>query len=136
MTTSADLQRINPQSLAKPSGFAHAVAAGDLVFLAGQTGMDPAGAIVTGGLVAQFGQALSNLLEALRAAGGGPEHLAKVTIYIVDIPAYREAAREIGAVWRRLAGSDYPAAAGIGVARLWDDDALVEIDGIAVVPRA
>ena len=60
--------------------------------------------------------------------------MSKVTIYIVDVPAYRGAAREIGAVWRRLAGRDYPAAAGIGVARLWDDDALVEIEGVAVLP--
>jgi enamine deaminase RidA (YjgF/YER057c/UK114 family) len=128
------IERINPDNLAKPSGFAHAVTADDLVFLAGQTGMDADGAIVEGGLVAQFERALGNLLTALAAAGGGPEHLVKVTIYIVDVPAYRSQAGQIGAVWRRLAGRDYPAAAGIGVARLWDDEALVEIDGIAVVP--
>ena len=128
------IERINPDTLARPSGFSHAVAAGEMVFLAGQTGMDASGAIVTGGLVAQFEQALANVLEALAAAGGTPEHLTKVTIYIVDVPAYRQAAREIGAVWRRLAGREYPAMAGIGVARLWDDAALVEIEGIAVVP--
>ena len=128
------IERINPDNLAKPSGFAHAVTADDLVFLAGQTGMDTDGAIVEGGLVAQFERALGNLLTALAAAGGGPEHLVKVTIYIVDVPAYRAQAGQIGAVWRRLAGRDYPAAAGIGVARLWDDEALVEIEGIAVVP--
>jgi enamine deaminase RidA (YjgF/YER057c/UK114 family) len=127
--------RINPPSLAKPSGFAHAVkATGTAVYLAGQTGMTPDGRIVAGGIVAQFEQALANLTEALRAAGGAPEHLVKVTIYIVDVPLYRDHAREIGAIWRRLAGREYPAAAGIGVARLWDDDALVEIEGIAVLP--
>jgi enamine deaminase RidA (YjgF/YER057c/UK114 family) len=131
------IERINPPSLAAPSGFSHAVAAtGRLVFLAGQTGMAPDGSIVGGGLVAQFEQALGNLLTALSAAGGEPSHLVKVTIYIVDVPAYRSAAREIGAVWRRLAGRDYPAAAGIGVARLWDDEALVEIEGVAVLPQA
>jgi len=129
------IERINPETLARASGFSHAVrAAGTTVYLAGQTGMDPSGAIVAGGVVTQFAQALGNLIEALRAAGGEPAHLTKVTIYIVDVPAYREAAREIGAVWRRLAGRDYPAAAGIGVARLWDDDALVEIEGVAVLP--
>jgi enamine deaminase RidA (YjgF/YER057c/UK114 family) len=129
------IERINPESLAKPSGFAHAVkATGATVYLAGQTGMAPDGGIVDGGIVAQFERALANLLVALREAGGEPEHLTKITIYIVDVPLYREHAREIGAVWRRLAGRDYPAAAGIGVARLWDDDALVEIEGIAVLP--
>ena len=80
-------------------------------------------------------QALANLLTALRAAGGGPEHLAALTIYIVDVPDYRAHARAIGEVWRRLAGRDYPATAGIGVARLWDDDALVEVQGVAEIPE-
>jgi enamine deaminase RidA (YjgF/YER057c/UK114 family) len=129
------IERINPPSLATPSGFSHAVTAhsGRLVFLAGQTGMAADGTIVAGGLVAQFEQALGNLLAALEAAGGTASDLAKVTIYIVDVPAYRAAARQIGAVWRKLAGREYPAAAGIGVARLWDDEALVEIEGIAVI---
>ena len=127
------LQRVNPESLAKPSGFSHAVVgSGTVVFLAGQTGMAVDGSIVEGGLVPQFEQALSNLLEALRAAGGEPSHLASCTVYIVDVEDYRSKAREIGAVWRRLAGTDYPAMAGIGISRLWDDDALVEIQGFAM----
>jgi len=96
--------------------------------------MDADGAIIHGGMVAQFEQALTNLLTALAAAGGAPDQLVRVTIYITDVPAYRAAAAEIGAAWRRLAGRDYPAMAGIGVGRLWDDDALVEIEGIAVLP--
>ena len=120
------MERIDPPELARPSGFAHAVVAeGRTVFLGGQTGMDADGRIVDGGVVAQFEQALGNLLTALRAAGGGPEHLAQLTISIVDMDDYRAHAREIGRVWRRLAGSQYPATAGIGVARLWDADALV-----------
>jgi enamine deaminase RidA (YjgF/YER057c/UK114 family) len=130
------LERINPEALARPSGFAHAVRATGTVtvHLAGQTAMDAEGRIVGGGVVAQFEQALTNVLTALRAAGGGPEHLASVTIYIVDVEDYRAHAHEIGQVWRRLAGSDYPAIAGIGVARLWDDDALVELQGTAELP--
>jgi enamine deaminase RidA (YjgF/YER057c/UK114 family) len=130
------LERINPDELARPSGFSHAVRATGTVtvHLAGQTGMDAEGQIVAGGVVAQFEQALTNLLVALRAAGGEPEHLAALTIYIVDVPDYRTHAREIGQVWRRLAGTDYPATAGIGIARLWDDDALVELQGTAEVP--
>jgi enamine deaminase RidA (YjgF/YER057c/UK114 family) len=130
------LERINPEALARPSGFAHAVRATGTVtvHLAGQTAMDAEGRIVDGGIVAQFEQALGNVLTALRAAGGGPEHLASLTIYIVDVEDYRAHAREIGQVWRRLAGTDYPATAGIGIARLWDDDALVELQGTAELP--
>jgi enamine deaminase RidA (YjgF/YER057c/UK114 family) len=131
------LERINPDSLGRPSGFAHAVRATDTVrvYLAGQTALDKSGSIVGTGIVAQFEQALTNLLTALASAGGRPEHLATVTIYIVDLADYRAHAREIGAVWRRLAGTEYPAMAGIGIARLWDDDALVELQGIAEILR-
>lgn len=130
------LERVNPPSLPAPSGFSHAVTArgGSLVFLAGQTALDADGRIADGGIVVQFEQALSNLLLALRAAGGGPEHLAKVTIFAVDPEDYRAHAREIGDVWQRLAGRDYPAMALIGIVRLWDAPALVELEGIAVLP--
>jgi enamine deaminase RidA (YjgF/YER057c/UK114 family) len=129
-----DLNRINPASLAKPSGFSHAIVArGTSVFLAGQTGMDAGGAIVAGGVVTQFEQALANLLTALREAGGAPDRLASLTIYIVDMDDYRAHAREIGEVWQRLVGSGHPASAGIGVSRLWDADALVELQGYAVL---
>lgn len=128
------LERINPDTLARPSGFSHAVVGeGKLVFLAGQTAMDADGHIVGTGVVEQFEQALGNLLTALRAAGGEPNQLASVTIYIVDVADYRAHAREVGAVWQRLVGRDYPAMAGVGIARLWDDDALVEIQGFAVL---
>ena len=128
--------RVNPPGLAAPSGFSHAVVAegSRVVFLAGQTGMEATGAIVGGGLVAQFERALANLLGALEAAGGRPEDLASLTVYIVDMDDYRTRARDLGAVWRRLAGRDYPAMAGIGVARLWDAEALVELQGAAVLP--
>jgi enamine deaminase RidA (YjgF/YER057c/UK114 family) len=126
---------VNPPELARPSGFSHAtVGRGRVVFLAGQTAMDRSGRIVSGGVVAQFEQALANLLLALRAAGGGPADLASLTIYSVDLADYRAHAKEIGAVWRRLVGAAYPAMAGIGVARLWDEDALVEVQGYAVLP--
>lgn len=131
------LERINPEELGRPSGFAHAVRATDTarVYLAGQTALDSSGAIVGSTIVEQFEQALGNLLTALAAAGGAAEHLATVTIYIVDVDDYRANAREIGAVWRRLAGTEYPAMAGIGIARLWDEEALVELQGVAEIPR-
>ena len=128
------IARINPSSLATPRGFSHAVVAeGRVVFLAGQTGLDIDGQVVAGGLVAQFEQALANLLVALEEAGGQPEQLTSMTIYIVDMDDYLEHASELGRVWRRLVGSEYPAMAGIGVSRLWDADALVEVQGFAVL---
>ncbi len=74
-----------------------------------------------------------NLLVALDAAGGQPTDLASLTVYAVDLADYRAHGAEIGAVWRRLAGRNYPAMAAIGVARLWDTQALVEVQGFAVI---
>ena len=135
MTASGDrLIRVNPVSLGKPSGFSHAVVAtGRTVHLAGQTALDAKGTVVGDGVVGQVEQALGNLLTALREAGGAPADLASLTVYIVDMDDYKAHAREIGAVWRRLVGTDYPAMAGIGVSRLWDVEALVEVQGVAVL---
>jgi len=110
------LERVNPPELARPRGFSHAVVGrGTMVFLAGQTALDPQGRIVGVDVVAQFDQALTNLLTALRSAGGRPDQLASLTVYATDLADYRARAPEIGAVWRRLVGTDYPAMAGIGV---------------------
>ncbi|MFG2210788.1 RidA family protein [Streptomyces sp. NPDC048638] len=131
----AGLERINPPHLAPPTGFSHAVRAtsGTMVFLAGQTALDAAGRIVGDGIVAQFERALHNLLAAAAASGAGPSDLAKLTVFAVDVADYRHHARELGQVWKRLVGSDFPAMAVIGATRLWDEAALVEIEGIAVV---
>lgn len=132
------LEFINPPELGKPSGFSHAVAATGTrrVHLAGQTALDAEGRIVAGGIVAQFDKALSNMLTALTAAGGQPTDIAAMTIYIVDMELYRSHAREIGDVWKRQIGRHYPALAGIGVARLWDEEALIEVQAIAEVATA
>ena len=127
-------ERINPATLARPSGFSHAVAAtGRMVFLAGQTGVDRDGNVAEGGVVPQFERALTNLLTALGAAGGLPSDLVSLTIYLTDVAGYQAHGKEIGAVWRRLAGTQYPAMAAVGVTRLWLPELLVEIQGIAVV---
>jgi enamine deaminase RidA (YjgF/YER057c/UK114 family) len=122
---------VNPPELAKPRGFAHGVVAGHYVFLAGQTALDADGRIVAGGIVEQFEQAFTNLLTALRAAGGRPEDLVDVTIYLTDVQEYQRHGRQIGEKWRALAGSDYPAMAGIGIRELWQPEALIEIKGVA-----
>ncbi|MFD3534389.1 RidA family protein [Streptomyces sp. NPDC058664] len=129
------LHRHNPAELSPPSGFSHAVTATGtrLVFLAGQTSLDTEGVVVGDTLTEQFTTALANLLTALRHAGGTPADLARVTVYTTDVAAYRAHAHELGRVWHRLAGRDYPAMAVIGVVRLWDEQALVELDGFAVL---
>ena len=137
------MERINPPELPRPSGFSHAVSvsaasvsaasagAGRLVFLAGQTGLDADGQVVPGGVVEQFERALHNLLVALAAAGGHAADLVSMTIYIVNIDDYRAHSAQIGTVWRRLAGAEYPAMAAVQVSRLWDPAAVVELQGIA-----
>ena len=131
------MERINPPGLARPSGFSHvvSVSADRLVFLAGQTGLDAEGQVVPGGVVPQFERALANLLTALAAAGGQAADLVTMTIYVVNIDDYRAHAKEIGAAWRRLAGTEYPAMAAVEVTRLWDPAALVEIQGVAALSR-
>lgn len=130
------VRRINPPELAPPVGFSHAVVAegSTIVLLAGQTALDSEGRIVGATIVEQFEKVLTNLLAALAAAGGTPDQLAKLTIFSVDPADYRANARDIGAVWQKLVGRDYPAMTLVGVTRLWDDDALVEIEGTAILP--
>ena len=129
-------ERINPPELSPPTGFSHAVVAtgSRTVFLAGQTALDANGKVVGDSLPEQFERALMNLLTALRAAGGTPSDLARVTVYATDIAAYRIHAPELGRIWRELAGRDYPAMAVVEVVRLWDEQATVELDGFAVLP--
>ncbi|MGK5691343.1 RidA family protein [Streptomyces sp. URMC 128] len=129
-------ERVNPPGLAPPAGFSHAVVASGsrLVFLAGQTALDGDGKVTGASLPEQFEKALTNLLAALAAAGGTPCDLARVTVYATDVAAYRSHARELGRLWRKLAGRDYPAMAVVEVVRLWDEEALVELDGFAVLP--
>ncbi|MFF9870228.1 RidA family protein [Streptomyces sp. NPDC013953] len=129
------LERVNPSELSPPTGFSHAVTAtgSRLVFLAGQTALDGNGRVVGETLPEQFETALGNLLAALKAAGGTPADLARVTVYATDVADYRARAPELGRVWRRLAGRDYPAMAVVGAVRLWDEQAMVELDGFAVL---
>lgn len=125
---------INPDALPTPSGYSHGTLAGNTLYLGGQTALDADMKIVSGGIVEQFRQAFSNVLVTLAAAGGRPEDLVSVTIYLTDIPDYQAHGKEIGRVWRELAGTSYPAMAGIGTTALWQPEALIEIMGVAVIP--
>ncbi|CCH77985.1 conserved hypothetical protein [Nostocoides japonicum T1-X7] len=125
---------VNPASLAAPSGYSHGTLSGNTLHLGGQTALDRDMRIVPGGIVEQFRQAFSNVLATLAEAGGVPSDLVSITIFLTDIPDYQAHGREIGRVWRELAGPVYPAMAGIGTTGLWQQEALIEIMGVAVIP--
>jgi enamine deaminase RidA (YjgF/YER057c/UK114 family) len=134
MTTDLAPIPVNPASLPTPSGYSHGTLSGNTLYLGGQTALDADMRIVDGGIVEQFRQAFGNVLTTLREAGGVPEDLVSLTIYLTDIPDYQAHGREIGAAWRELAGLVYPAMAGIGTTGLWQPEALIEILGVAVIP--
>lgn len=124
---------VNPESLPSPKGFAHGIEVDGVVFLGGQTALDKDMNIVPGGIVEQFRQAFSNVLETLRAAGGQPADIVSARIYLTDVEDYLANGREIGRIWRELAGREYPALAGIGVSRLWQEEAVIEIEAVAII---
>ncbi|TQS40614.1 RidA family protein [Cryptosporangium phraense] len=129
------VRRVNPFELPKPRGYSHAtIATGQLVFLAAQTGADRDARIVDGGLVAQFDRAVQNLLVALAAAGGTPEHLTRIEIQVTSIDDYKGASRAIGNIWRSLLGGAAPALTVAEVRRLWDPEAVLQVSGHAVIP--
>ena len=120
---------INPAGWAEPKGYSNGMLAkGRILHVAGQIG---------GGadFVAQFGAALDNVLAVITAAGGSPEHIAEMTVYVTDIDAYRNSLRELGPVWKARLGKHYPAMALVGVAALVAPSAMVEIQAIAYLPE-
>lgn len=129
---------INPPSLMKPVGFAHGmdVKAGRIVFLSGQVAKDGNGAVVgAGDIVAQFRQVCENLRTVVATAGGALTDVAKLTIYVLDVPEYKRRIREIGAVYREYFGRHFPAMTLVGTRDLFDaaDGCLLEIEGFAVI---
>jgi enamine deaminase RidA (YjgF/YER057c/UK114 family) len=122
--------------LAPAIGYSHAVAAspGRVVYLSGQTSQDPRGSIAGDTVVEQFDVAAKNLTVALAAAGGRPEHLVSLHVFVTDLAAYRASRAPLGEVWRTHFGRHYPAMAVIGVTGLYDPAAKVELMGIAVIP--
>ncbi len=127
---------LNPASLAKPSGYSNGILAegGRLLFLAGQTGMDSTGAIAApGDLVAQFTQALANLKAVVEEAGGAMTDIVKLTIFVTDKRLYRANLKLIGEAYRSFFGRHYPAMTLVEVKSLFDDAAMIEIEGVAVI---
>jgi enamine deaminase RidA (YjgF/YER057c/UK114 family) len=126
---------VNPDSLHSPRGYAHAVVAapGKTVFLGGQIGVSKEGK-VPDDLVEQFDQACANVVEALRAAGGEPEHLVSLQIFATDVGEYAARTEEIGVAYRKHFGRHFPAMALLATFELFEPGAQVELVGVAVIP--
>jgi enamine deaminase RidA (YjgF/YER057c/UK114 family) len=127
-------QEISVPGWPAPRGYANGrIGRGGVVHIAGQIGWDEHGKLVSHELVPQFAQALDNVLAVVRAAGGAPEDIATMTVYVTDIAAYRAAQKELGAAWRARLGKHFPAMALIGVSHLVEPQAMVEIQATAYV---
>lgn len=130
------MEILQPPGWARPRGYANGIAAtGRIVFIAGQIGWDEQCRIQTDDLAGQVRQALANVLSVLAQAGGRPEHIARMTWYVLDKRAYLDASRSIGQVYRELMGDHYPVMTAVQVVALIEDRALVEIEATAVLPE-
>ena len=107
---------------------------GELLFVAGQIGWTREGRIVSGDLIAQFAQALGNVLDVVTAAGGTPESIARLTLYVTSRVEYRQCRKALGEAYRERMGKHYPAMTLVEVRALLEDDAKVEIEATAVLP--
>jgi enamine deaminase RidA (YjgF/YER057c/UK114 family) len=128
---------VNPPELGKPRGFAHGLVSPSgsrTLFVAGQIASDPDGRVTTDDVVQQFEAALANVLTVVRAAGGEADQIARMTIYVTNMTAYREKRPALRDVWQRHMGSHYPAMALVQVSALVDERAAVEIEATAVLP--
>lgn len=128
---------INPAALGAPRGYSNgmlAPAGGRLLFVAGQVAWDGGQRLVAGGFVEQFAQALANVVAVVREAGGGPEHLARLTIYVADRRQYLADLEAVGAAYRSVMGRHFPAMALVEVQALLEPGALVEVEATAVLP--
>jgi len=127
---------IDPPHFPKPRGYTNGVlcAPGRTLHVAGQVAFDKDARIVSPDFATQFLATLDNVIDVVRAAGGGTEHIVKLLIFVTDLDKYRAAQRAIGEGWRARMGSYYPAMSLVKVAGLLEPGALVEIEGVAVLP--
>jgi len=127
---------LQPPGWPRPAGYANGiiVAAGRIVFVAGQVGWDEQQKFHSEDLVPQFEQAMKNILAILAEAGGEPRHICRITAFCIDKPAYLVGRREIGRIWRKLMGEHYVAMSMIFVADLLDHPAKIELEATAVIP--
>jgi len=130
------MQHINPEPLGAPKGWTNgmlAPPASGILFVAGQTARDGGGRIVDGGLVAQWEQALANVVTVVEAAGGRATDIARMTVFLTDLPEYKRSLKQIGEVWKARMGRHYPAMSVVEVTGLVDEGAVIEIEATAVI---
>ena len=129
------MQILQPPDWARPRGFSNGISAsGRLVFIAGQVGWTGQGEWREKSFAGQFRQALANILAVLKEAGGRPEHIVRLTWYVLDKREYLAAVKDVGAAYRELMGRHYPAMAVVQVSGLVEDEARLEIEATAVIP--
>ena len=131
----ASMQILQPSGWARPRGYVSGIAArGQLVFISGQVGWDQQCRFQTADLVTHSRQALQNILTVLAQAGGIPEHIVRLTWFIVDKQEYLACSKELGIAYRSLMGQHYPTMSMVQVSALIEEQARVEIEATAVVP--
>jgi len=127
---------INPEALGQPRGYNHGLLfeGGSLLFVAGQIGWDRESRIVSDDFAIQFAQALENVIAVVRRAGGGPENIGRLLIFVTDKDEYASHVRDIGSAYRQLMGKHFPAMTLVEISSLLEPLAKVEIEALAVVP--
>lgn len=134
-TRASGVKLLQPEGWVTPKGYANGMAARGLVVVTGgQIGWNALGVFEARDLAGQVRQTLSNIVQVIAEAGARPEHVVRMTWYVLDLAAYRVGTREIGAAYRAVMGKHYPAMALVQVAGLVEPEALVEIEATAVVP--
>jgi enamine deaminase RidA (YjgF/YER057c/UK114 family) len=129
-------QDVNVPGWPAPKGYSNGrIGTGRVLHVGGQIGWDAAG-VFADGFVAQFARTLENVIAVVKAAGGAVEDIADMTVFVTDMPAYRNARKELAAVWRERLGRHYPAMALVAVAELFEPKAQVEIQAVAFVEGA
>lgn len=129
------IKTLQPEGWTPPRGYANGIEArGRQIYVGGQIGWNGQCRFESHDLVQQVRQALQNVVEVMRVAGAGPEHMVRMTWYLVDKKEYQARLKEIGAVYREVIGRYYPAMTAVQVADLVEDEAKVEIEVTAVIP--
>ena len=130
------MRALQPPGWPRPKGYSNGISAkGRLIFTAGVVGWDETETFNSDSIAGQFAQALQNILEILAQDDAGPEHIVRMTCYVIDIVAYRASLKEIGEAWKAIIGRNYPAMALVEVRGLVEPEALIEIEATAVVPE-
>jgi enamine deaminase RidA (YjgF/YER057c/UK114 family) len=127
---------INPEAMGQPRGYSNGMLfeGGSLLFIAGQVGWDGESRIVSDDFAQQFAQALENVLVVVRQAGGGPENIGRLLIFVTDKDEYASRLRDVGSAYRQLMGKHFPAMTLVEVSSLLERLAKVEIEALAVIP--